>query len=422
MNEQYLHLLWRTKRLPLHLLKTIDGRDIRILHVGFYNTASGPDFFNGSIELDGLRHNGNIELHVKSSDWYAHGHQSDEAYNNVILHVVYEHDKLVFIEGVPIPTLELKQFIDQEHFRRTVSLVRQEAPIPCAAQLGDCPPPVIWNTVESALFRRLERKQQEIARLASEVGGDPRKVLFHTIAQAFGMKTNRLPFQELAHRLPFERLIRSEKRQIESIVFGTGGFLGKAAADRYERELAAEWSYQSERLQLHAAHAHSWRFKGCRPPGFPTLRLAQFAAFIDRMDWSDAFWELPARELKIRIEEALTAAPSDYWTQHYHFGKRRAAGNSAMGLSTARVVLLNSVVPFLWWLSEWTGLSVYREKGVEVLELLPAEKNKILQQWREKGLGAVSAAESQGLIELKNESCDRKQCLNCRVGMYLLGR
>jgi hypothetical protein len=420
MNEQYLHLLWRTKRLPLHLLKTIDGRDIRILHVGFYNTASGPDFFNGSIALDGLRHNGNIELHVKSSDWYAHGHQHDDAYNNVILHVVYEHDKLVFIEGIPIPTLELKQFIDEEHFRQTMSMVRQETPIPCAAQLGDCPPPVIWNAVETALFRRLERKQQEIASLAVQLQGDPRLVLFHTIAQAFGMKTNRLPFQELAHRLPFERLIRSEKRQIESIVFGTGGFLENVSADRYERELAAEWSYQSARLQLHAAQAYAWHFKGCRPPGFPTLRLAQFAAFIDRMDWSDAFWELPAAELKNRIEEALTAMPSDYWTQHYHFGKRRSEGNAAMGLSTARVILLNSIVPFLWWLSEWTGLSVYREKGLEVLELLPAEKNRIVQQWREKGLGAVSAAESQGLIELKNELCDRKQCLNCRIGMHLL--
>lgn len=423
MNEHYLHLLWRTKRLPMHLLKTIDDKAIRILHIGFYNTASGPDFFNGRIEIDGLQHSGNIELHVKSSDWYVHGHQFDEAYNNVILHVVYEHDQLVFIEGIPIPTLELKQFIDERHFQQTMAFANREVPIPCAAQLQDCPAPVIWNQVEAALFRRLERKQQALTALAQQVQSDPRKVLFHSIAQAFGMKTNQLPFQELAHRIPFERIIKAGKRQIESIVFGTSGLLQESPPDPYQQELASEWHYQSRRLDVHASNACSWHFKGCRPSGFPTLRLAQFAAFIERMDWPDAFWELPAATLKIRIEESLTAQPSDYWMTHYHFGKTRAIpASAAMSLSTAQVVLVNSIVPFLGWLSEITTCATYREKAVELLELLPPENNAILANWKEKGIRAKSAAESQGLIELKNEFCNRKQCLNCKVGMHLLKR
>jgi hypothetical protein len=423
MNEQYLHLLWRTKRLPMHLLQTIDNKDLRILHIGVYNTASGPDFFNGRIELDGLQHSGNIEMHVKSSDWYAHGHQFDEAYNNVILHVVYEHDKLVFIEGIPIPTLELKQFIDEQHFRRSLELTHSEVPIPCAAQLGDCPPPILWNQVESGLFRRLARKQEVLSELALQVQSDPRKVLFHAIAQAFGMKTNQLPFQELAQRIPFDRLIKAGKNQVEAIIFGTSGLLGEGSPDPYQQELASEWHYQSKRLNVHPASAHSWHFKGCRPAGFPTLRLAQFAAFIDRMDWSDAFWELPSATLKLRIEEALTAAPSDYWCAHYDFGKARSASQpAAMSLSTARVILINSVVPFLWWLSEFTTLTTYREKAVDLLELLPAEKNVILSKWNERGIQAKSAAESQGLIELKNEFCNRKQCLNCKVGIHILKR
>jgi hypothetical protein len=423
MNEHYLHLLWRTKRLPMHLLRTIDNEELRILHVGFYNTASGPDFFNGRIELGGLQHSGNIEMHVRSSDWYAHGHQFDEAYNNVILHVVYEHDKLVFIEGIPIPTLELKQYIDEMHFRKTMEFANRETPVACAAQLDDCPPPVIWNQVEAALFRRLERKKAQLSDLAAAIGTDPRKVLFHAIAQAFGMKTNRLPFEELAHRIPFDRIIKSRRDQVESIVFGTSGLLQQPVKDTYQQELATEWNYQSKRLNVHAASAHSWHFKGCRPAGFPTLRLAQFAAFIERMDWSAEFWELPAKALKTTLEAALTAQPSDYWIAHYDFGKERAAKQAAgMGLSTAHVILINSVVPFLWWLSDFALVPAYREKAVELLELLPAEKNALLAGWKENGLFANSAAESQGLIELKNEFCNRKQCLNCKIGMQLLKR
>jgi hypothetical protein len=423
MNEHYLHLLWRTKRLPMHLLKTTDEKELRILHIGFYNTASGPDFFNGRIELDGLQHSGNIELHVKSSDWYAHGHQFDDAYKNVILHVVYEHDKLVFIEGIPLPTLELKQLIDERHFRRSLELTTSEIPIPCAAQLDGCPPPVIWSQVESGLFRRMSRKQLALSELAEKVQSDPRKVLFHSIAQAFGMKTNQLPFQELAHRIPFERIIKAGKNQVESIVFGASGLLHEQGEDLYQQELISEWGYQSKRLNAHPSNGYSWHFKGCRPAGFPTLRLAQFAAFIDRMDWSDAFWELPAGTLKLRIEEALMASPSDYWIDHYHFGKPKSARRSgAMSSSTAQVILINSVVPFLWWLSEFTAVSAYREKAVELLELLPPEKNTIVNKWKEKGVSPKSAAESQGLIELKNEFCNRKQCLSCKVGMYILKR
>lgn len=424
MNEQYLHLLWRTKRLPMHLLHTIDHLPVKILHIGFYNTASGPDFFNGRIELDGMQYSGNIEMHVKSSDWYAHGHQTDDAYNNVILHVVYEHDRMVFIEGIPIPTVELKPYIDLEHFRRTLDFTIQTSSIPCRSQLKDCPAPIVWNQVEGAMLARLARKKILVDQLAGQLGGDPRKVLFHLIAQAFGMKTNALPFQELAHRIPFERIIKAGKKQVESIVFGASGLIHESVPeDQYQQELLQEWQFQAHRLQIHPSNAHSWHFKGCRPAGFPTLRLAQFAAFIERMNWSESFWELPVANIKLHLEEALTTIPSDYWTDHYHFGKKRQTrASSAMSLASAHVVIINSVVPFLWWLADLLAVPVFREKAQTLLELLPAEKNALLSEWKENGIGAKSAAESQGLIELKNELCNRKLCLQCKIGMQLLKR
>jgi Protein of unknown function (DUF2851) len=424
MNEQYLHLLWRTKRLPMHLLHTIDNLPVKILHIGFYNTASGPDFFNGRIELEGMQHSGNIEMHVKSSDWYAHGHQNDEAYNNVILHVVYEHDRMVFIEGIPIPTVELKPYIDLEHFRRTLDFTIQTSSIPCRGQLKDCPEPIVWNQVEGAMLARLARKKVLVDSLALQLGSDPRKVLFHLIAQAFGMKTNALPFQELAHRIPFERIIKAGKKQVESIVFGASGLIQESALDDdYQRELQQEWHFQSHRLQIHPSNAHSWHFKGCRPSGFPTLRLAQFSAFIERMNWSESFWELPATKIKLHMEEALTSAPAEYWTDHYHFGKKRQTrASSAMSLPSAHVVIINSVVPFLWWLADLLEVPVFREKAQTLLELLPPEKNALLSEWKENGITAKSAAESQGLIELKNELCNKKLCLQCKIGMQLLKR
>lgn len=424
MNEQYLHLLWKTGRLPMHRLKTIHGKELRILHAGFHNTGSGPDFFSGRIELDGLQHSGNIELHVKSSDWYAHGHHNDPAYDNVILHVVYEHDKPVFIQDEPVPALELRELVDLAHFRKTMSLLGRQAVVPCERQLaGDIPVPVFWNQTEQALFRRLERKSWEVKELAFQLRQDPKKVLFHVIARAFGMRTNQLPFEELAHRVPFERLIRASKQQVESIVFGTGGLLQERFPDDYQERLQREWFYQAHRLNLEPVRRHSWHFKGCRPAGYPTLRLAQFAAFISRMDWSSSFWELPAEELRSYLEQQLTAAPSAYWKVHYDFGKQRRGGRTAaMSKEAARVVVINSIVPFLWWFSDWSAQPVYREKALELLELLPPEKNAVTAFWKEKGFIAKSAGETQGLIELKNEFCARKQCLNCRIGQHLLKR
>lgn len=406
----------------MHLLKTTNNEPLRILHVGMYNTGSGPDFFNGRIELNQLQHSGNIEMHVKSSDWYAHGHHEDPAYDNVILHVVYEHDKLVFIEGIPIPTIELKDLIDWQHYEHTKRFQDKSLMIPCAGQLKDCPSPVFWHQVSTALWQRLDRKKEEVAELARTQQNAPETVLFHLMAKAFGMKTNALPFQELAQRIPFRKLLRSNRRAVESIVFGTSGLLTNVQPDSlYVDELLGEWHFQSHKLHIHPASAASWHFKGCRPSGFPTIRLAQFAAFIDRMNWTESFWELPTAEIRQRMLEALTAPPSDYWIHHYHFGKSISVPKpSVMSVSVANVIISNSVVPFLWWLADRFKDSVYREKAFELLELLPAERNQITEDWEKWGIKPKTAAESQGLIELKNELCNRKQCLNCHVGIQLL--
>lgn len=419
MNENYLHFLWKNKRLPLTNLLTIDSKKIEILHVGIHNPDSGPDFFNGQILLDEIRHSGNIEMHVKSSDWNLHGHQFDKAYSNVILHVVYEHDQLIFIEGIPIPTVELKQLIDWEHFNWFTNYYKRTAPILCEPFLQEVPGVMVVNQLERALFQRMDRKMMELEQLYQSSKMSFKEILFHTISRAFGMKVNQLPFQELAVGIPFDKFLKATRRQKMAIAFGVGGFLNENKPVAYYEELKREWDFQRYRLKLTAQHTHSWKFKGCRPGGFPTQRLAQFASFVHEMNWDSDTWYLPANELLIQLQTQLMKPADDYWTTHFDFGKEKKAPSN-ISKATVNTIITNSVVPFLWWLSRRLSDDTYRSKAFEILTLLPAEKNEKTVSWKNVGIKPVNALESQGLIELTNEFCTKKKCLECVIGNAIL--
>jgi hypothetical protein len=420
MKENYLHFIWKNKRFPIHDLKTTDGREIEILHVGIHNHDSGPDFFNGQIRLNNTNYSGNIEIHVKSSDWNLHGHQFDSAYSNVILHVVYEHDQLIFIEGIAIPTIELKKMIDWENFNWFNNYYKGNKTILCESSLSEIPPPIFWSQVEYALIQRIQRKVEALNDLYQDAKVSFKEVLFQAISKAFGMKVNQLPFQELANRIPFEKFIKASYKQKMAIAFGVGGFLeNEVSKSRYQNELRAEWDFQQYKLKLHAANRHMWKFKGCRPGGFPTQRLAQFATFIHEMDWTASLWFLPAKELVHQLQSKLMKPSSDYWMTHFDFDKEKSTPSS-MSIGTANTIIINSIVPFLCWLSEKLSDEVYRNRAFEILELIPAEINEKVMSWKRMGFAARNAFESQGLIELSNEFCAKKGCLKCLIGNRIL--
>jgi hypothetical protein len=419
MTENYLHFLWKNKRFPTHNLKTTDGETIAILHVGIHNHDSGPDFFNGQIRLNDVNHSGNIELHVKSSDWNLHGHQFDSAYSNVILHVVYEHDQLIFIEGIPIPTVELKKMIDWKNYEWFNHYYKENKPILCESFLTKVPPPIFWNQVEMALFQRIQRKVLELDELQRTSEMSFKEVLFRAISKAFGMKVNQLPFQELAVRIPFDKFIKASQKQKMAITFGVGGFLDDEVSNNYQNELKTEWDFQRYKLNLHAANRHIWKFKGCRPGGFPTQRLAQFATFVHEMDWTSSLWFLPAKELLYELQSKLMKPANEYWITHFDFDKEKKTPSN-LSIGTANTIIINSVVPFLWWLSEKMSDETYRNRAFEILELLPAESNEKINSWKKLGFPAKTAFESQGLIELSNEFCTKKGCLKCKIGNVIL--
>lgn len=419
MNENYLHFLWKNKRLPLHQLQTIDGKTIEILHVGIHNLDSGPDFFNGKVLLDGITHSGNIEIHVRSSDWNLHGHQFDKAYSNVILHVVYEHDQLIFVEGIPLPTIELKQVIDWDHFHWFSSYYKGAATVLCEPFLKEIAGAFVVNQIEQAFFQRMERKMRELEKVCQRGKLSFKEVLFHAISKAFGMKVNQLPFQELAVGIPFEKFMKASQKQKMAIAFGVGGFLSDSKVNMYHEELKKEWDFQRYKLKLESQNKHGWKFKGCRPGGFPTQRLAQFATFIHEMNWDSDSWYLPANKLLLMLQTRLMKPVHEYWITHFDFGKEKKAP-STMSLATANTIIINSIVPFLWWLSYRLSDDSYRTKAFEILALLPPEKNEKINTWKRMGIKPANGLESQGLIELVDEFCSKKGCLKCVIGNAVL--
>lgn len=420
MKEDYLHLLWKTKRLPFHILQTIDNKAVRILHVGIHNLDAGPDFFNSQIELDGLKQNGNVEMHIKSSDWYAHGHQNDSAYNNVILHVVYEHDQLVFIEGFPIPTIELKQHIDWKHFNQFHSVSSTRPKFPCQSQFKSVDPMVFWRQVQKALLLRLNRKTSDLKQaLNSDSDFNPKKALLVAIAKSFGMKTNALPFVQLAQQIPLERFFQASLFEKEAIVFGLAGFL-EEKKDVFQTELQTEWLFQRYKNNLHPMNKFSWKFKGCRPNGFPTLRLAQFTQFVHLLDWNQAFWEEMVTKLNSDLLKGLSLPLHEYWKEHYDFGKKRTSlGSASMSKRTAQTIIANSFIPFLELSSAQYNLSQTGKISIDWLSILAPESNSIIHGWNAYARPPKHAGEAQGLIEMTNEFCSKKQCLKCDVGKTL---
>lgn len=419
MNENYLHFLWKNKRLPFNKLTTVDGKKLEILHVGIHNLDSGPDFFNGQMILDEIRHSGNIEMHVKSSDWNLHGHQLDPAYSNVILHVVYEHDQLIFIEGIPIPTIELKHVIDWEHFEWFSGYYKRKTTILCEPFLKEIAKVFVLNQIERAFFQRMDRKTAELESLYQDGKASFKEVLFHAISKAFGMKVNQLPFQELAVGIPFDKFIKANQKQKMAIAFGVGGFLNEDKAIAYHEELKKEWDFQRYKLKLESRNGYSWKFKGCRPGGFPTQRLAQFATFVHEMNWDSNNWSLPAKDLLLMLQTQLMKPAHEYWMSHFDFGKEKKT-TSTLSIATANTIIINSIVPFLWWLSYRLSDDSYRNKAFEMLALLPPEKNEKINTWKNAGIKPVNALESQGLIELSNEFCLKKKCLECVIGNVVL--
>jgi len=424
MKEEYLHQIWQTKRLPMHALTLTDGRKLEVRHTGWLNRESGPDFFNGSILLDGICWNGNIEIHIRSSDWYAHKHQFDEAYNNVILHVVYQHDKAVTIQGEELPTLELKQLLDQAHWSSYEDLMNTSGRIPCAKQLPGLDPVYVQNQLETALVSRLVRKGALLSRRFESLGRDVRQLQYETLALAFGAKVNALPFVELTRRLPIQLLWRENRESTIPLLLGTAGFLEEVSLNPYLLQLRKEWKFLAAKHNLQPMERATWKFFGLRPAGFPTFRIFQFAGMLHSWHGDFSFFDKPVSALRTTFgaPASLSAPARNYWETHYHFEKVSAPHATGLSRAFQNLLLINAIAPLLWWKGNHAGDETALQKAIDLLEAIPAEHNAIIDSWKKLNVTCKSAYDSQGLLELKNEFCNNKKCLSCQIGHKVLNQ
>ena len=416
--EELLHHIWQHRLFSTQGLKTVDGQSLEILKSGELNTDAGPDFRNSRIKVGGTEWAGNIEIHVRSSDWLKHNHQTDSAYANIILHVVFEDDLKESLGS--FPTLILKNLVSDQVLVRYENLNNSSDTIPCGAQFMDVPELIRNAWFDSLLIGRLQRKSEWMNSLVDESHGDLEEAFTVVLFRAFGMKVNAEPFEQLARQTPWKVLSKHQDNlfQLEAILFGNAGFL-ENPKDEYSEQLKKEYGFLKHKYELKPLDEKLWKFLRLRPPNFATVRIAQLAALVQK---TGAFYRWFSNQTnEIQIQD-LAVTPSEYWKTHYNFGTESSSKPKRIGTTMARNILINAVVPFLFVSANREAKPELQDRGLQLLQQLEAEKNVKVNAFINHGLKVRNAAESQALIELKTNFCEHKKCLICSIGANILKR
>lgn len=420
MKEDFLHYLWKFKKFNIANLKTSKEEEITIINYGQYLQLAGPDFFNAQIIIGNQKWAGNVEIHIKSSDWYLHNHERDEAYENVILHVVWEHDTEIFRkDNTEIPVLELKNYISKETLENYKSLTNPKSWIFCEKELAATNEFAMKNWQERLFFERLERKSKPIDELLSATNNDWEAVLFCLLAKNFGLNTNGETFLKIAKSIPFS-IIRKESFEIENmeaLIFGFSGLLDIEKEDNYYKDLKFRFYYLIHKYQLEKNAIEPVQFFKHRPDNFPTIRLSQLSNlyFVQR----NLFSKLIESNSVKSIYEILNISVSEYWQTHYQFDKENPKKKKALSKSFIDLIIINTIIPiqFAYAKSQDKEIS---EKLIDLLNLVAPENNSIIEKFSSFGMKSKNAFDTQSLLQLKNEYCNKSRCLDCSIGIELL--
>ncbi len=424
MTEDFLYFLWQYQQFDSTNLKTTMGEELQVVSVGFRNTNAGPDFSNARILIGGMAWAGNVEMHLKTSDWHAHNHDKDLAYQSVVLHVVWEADTNIHRpDGTLLPTLSLKNLADEGLLKNYQQLLQNSATILCANQLEGINKIYIFSMLDRALTHRLEHKAAFVHELLKRHQNDWEETAYQLLAYNFGFKINADPMLRLAQQLPLKVLQkhRNGLAQIEAVMLGQAGFLDKVeqidgyveAARREHHFFVSKYDLKNKKM-----NAHEWKFLRLRPANFPTVRIAQLAALIQK---HESLFSLFINVEKVDdFQKLLKVEQSGYWQNHYVLAKSTESKVPNLGKSSIENVLINTVVPLLVAYSQHRSNRDYLDKAIQVLEQLPAEHNHITGEWENLGLKIKTAFDSQATIELYNNFCTNKKCLSCNIGTTLV--
>lgn len=416
-NEAVLHYLWKTKQVPKSALTTTDGQRVVINDWGQHNKKAGPDFLFASIELDGLLWTGHIEIHVKSSDWYRHHHQTDPAYDLVVLHVVWEDDRPVTDRHlVPIPTITLSSFVEPALLDRIATLINSTQKIPCRGHLADFN--VFWlNTwKERQLIERIESRCNMILKRLDEKHGDWEQITMEWLFRSMGFHVNSDAMQELAAYLtwPLVRKINHDAGSLEALLFGAAGFLPAASQDPHLTFLTSTYNFLSHKHAIQSCTYISWHFKGCRPPNFPTIRLAQLASLL-----TNKYSLLRSLLLNQSIEDVrgyFSIDVHEYWQVHYRPEGKPTKTKYNLSSASIDALIINFVVPILYAYGLRHSNTEITNRALQYLYNMRAENNAVLRLFDAAGIHNSNAADSQALLHTFKKYCSQRQCLSCQIG------
>lgn len=420
MKEDFLHHLWKFKKFDTLNLKTFNGEEITIVNVGQYLELAGPDFFNAQIVIGNQKWAGNVEIHLKSSDWYVHHHERDSAYENVILHVVWEHDTEIFrSNNTEIPVLELKKYVDAATIANYQSLMKPKSWIFCEKQLKNIEGFTFSNWQERLFFERLERKSKPIFELLEQTNQDWEAVLFCLLAKNFGLNTNGEIFFKIVQSIPFS-IIRKESFEVENLealLLGSVGLLDLEKEDTYFKDLKFRYFYLLHKYQLEKKIHEPVQFFKHRPDNFPTIRLSQLANLYHIQQ--NLFSKISAPTSVATIYEIFKISASDYWQNHYQFDKESPKKKKKLSKSFVDLIIINTIIPLQFAYAKSQGKEI-SEDLIQLLNEVASEKNAIIDKFSSFGIKSKNAFETQSLLQLKNEYCNKSRCLECAIGMELL--
>lgn len=421
IREDLLHYLWKTKRFDVRNLRTTTGEAIEIQEFGKHNPNAGPDFLNAKIKIGETLWAGNVEMHVLASDWLKHEHSSDAAYENVILHVVLNEDiPIQRASGARIACLEMRSRIPQKLAANYQQLMHTEAWIPCANQFGEVSEMTKYFWLDRLLVERLEQKTDRIEARLKANQYDWEETFYQVLARNFGVKVNSDAFERLAESLPLLTLAKHKNQlfQLEALLFGQSGLLDKEFEEAYPNQLKQEYQFLQKKYQLTPMRVVNWHFLRLRPANFPSIRIAQFALLIYQS--THLFRKILDAENAKQIKALFQVKLGEYWQTHYVFDKISVARKKTLGDSTIRLILINTVAPFLFLYGVQKDDDTYQKRALELLETLKPETNTIITGWKNLGMKVESAYQTQALIQLKNTYCSEKRCLECAIGNAIL--
>ncbi|MBI1308094.1 MAG: DUF2851 family protein [Bacteroidetes bacterium] len=425
MQEEFIHFIWQTTSFDTRELKATTGETIEIIEAGQLQHNSGPDFENAIIRINGQMWAGNVEIHLQSSDWFDHNHDSDRAYDSVILHVCYACNREVFrSNGSRIPCLEIGSRIFPKLRSKYDWLLQSSSKLTCASFLNDVQPEIKNEEITLRFLNRMEFKIQSILKVASKCEFDWNAVMYRYVCRAFGAWVNSQPFELLSRRLSFNLISKyaDKPNLIEALFFGVAGFLyankDEIPRDEYEHALVNEFRFLSKKHNLTSISTDQWKFMRLRPANFPTIRLAQLSALMSEKP--ELYSEMKDLNSWKMIRNTFKTEPSEYWKSHYRLGEISNSKAKIPGSSLIQNIAINAIIPVRLANAHWKNDLKSKNELIRVMTTIPSENNKVVRMFLENGFEIPNAAGSQGAYQLYHESCMNRNCLHCGIGKTIL--